>query len=188
MSPLEKVKQQSPNVMANAEMLLRDQFVEYVNNSMLRRELKQLVRQQPNTTLLEVRSEALRWEQEGMPGGVRARSLSVPVAHGIQYGVHGDPWVGDSSSPQTSELGELREMLKAQQEQLNRLTQGFARLSGPEMGNRVPRSRPIICRRCQKPGHFARECNEERVLQRAPHSTVPIAGDRQLSTSMQSEN
>jgi hypothetical protein len=123
-----------------------------------------------------------------VPGGARARSSSVPVAHGIQYGVRGDSWVGARSSPQTSELGELREMLKAQQEQLDRLTQSFARGPGPEMRNRAPRSGPVICRRCQKPGHFARECNGERVVQRAPHSAVSMVGGGQLSTFVPSEN
>lgn len=70
MGLLEKVKQRSPSVMLNAEVLLRDQFVEHVLDNTLRRELKQLVRRQPTATLLEVRSEAIRWEREGMPGGL----------------------------------------------------------------------------------------------------------------------
>lgn len=188
MSLLEKVKRQSPHALVNAETVLRDQFVEHVNDSTLRRELKQLVRRQPNSTLLDVRSEALRWEREGMPGGARARSLSVPLAHGIQYGVRGDTPVGTHNSFQTSELGELREMLKVQQEQLNQLTQSFARLQGPDVRNRVPRNGPVICRRCQKPGHFARECDGERAPQRAPHSMLPFAGGKQPSNSAQSEN
>ncbi len=47
MNLLEKVKCQSPYGMPNAETLLRDQFVEYVSDGALRRELKQLVRRQP---------------------------------------------------------------------------------------------------------------------------------------------
>lgn len=62
----------------------------------LRRELKQLVHRQPITTFLEMRSEALHWEQEGTPGRARGRSL---------------------------EIGKLREMLKLQQTQLHQLTQ-----------------------------------------------------------------
>lgn len=54
--------------MPNSEALVRDQFVEHVADSSLRRELKQLVRRLPSS-LLGVRSEALRWEREGMPGG-----------------------------------------------------------------------------------------------------------------------
>ncbi len=78
-----------------------------------------------NATLLEVRSEAIRWEQEGMPGGVRARSQSVLLSCGIQYGVQGGQR-SDTGGSLPSELGELREMLKVQQNQLNQLTQSFA--------------------------------------------------------------
>ena len=68
----------------NAEVLLRDQSVEHVLDESLRRELKQFVRRQTTATLLEARSEARRWEQEGLPGGVRGRSQSVPSVFGAQ--------------------------------------------------------------------------------------------------------
>ncbi|XP_039525224.1 uncharacterized protein LOC120477621 [Pimephales promelas] len=173
MSLLEQVKQQSPTVMSNTETLLRDQFVEHVADSALRRELKQLVRRQPSATLLEVRREAIRWEQEGMLGGARGRSHSLPSAHGFQYGVQGVR-PGGCDSPQRSEMGELREMLKLQQQQLTQLTQNLARLQDPFQRSRSQtrpfRNSSVICRRCQKPGHFARECDGERVPCRAPAS------------------
>lgn len=85
----EKVKQQSSTAMPNAEILLHDQFVEFVLDPALRCELKQLVRRQPSCTFLDVRSEAIRWEREGMPGGARLRSQSLPVTYGLQCGVQG---------------------------------------------------------------------------------------------------
>lgn len=163
MGLLERVKSRSPNVISNGEILLRDQFVEYVIDSSLRRELKQLVRRQPRATLLEVRGEAIRWEREGMPGGARGRSHSMPLAYGVQYGVRGGPAAGAESSPQQSELGELRDLLKQQQRQLDQLTQSFARFQTPYVRGRSPRSGPVICRRCQRPGHFARDCDGERL-------------------------
>lgn len=66
MGLLEKVRQKSSTAMPNAEILLRDQHVEYVCNIPLRRELKQLVLRQPHSTRLEVCGEAIRWEREGM--------------------------------------------------------------------------------------------------------------------------
>lgn len=158
MGLMEKVKQQFPGAVLNAPILLRDQFVEHVVDNALRRELKQLVRRQPNTTLLEVRSEAIRWEQEGLPGGARARSQSVPFSYGIQYGVQGGQRSVTNESS-LSELSELREMLKAQQNQLNQLTQSFAQFQGARSRSHSPRYGPVICRRCHQPGHFARECN-----------------------------
>lgn len=71
MSPMASVKQRAPSDMSNAEVLLQDQFVEHVTDSSLRLELKQYVRRQPTATLLEVRAEVIRWEREGLPGGVR---------------------------------------------------------------------------------------------------------------------
>ncbi|KAK2848310.1 hypothetical protein Q7C36_009992 [Tachysurus vachellii] len=190
MGLLEKVKQQAPHAIPNAEVLLRDQFVEHVLDISLCRELKQLVRRQPTSTLLEVRSEAIRWEREGMPGGARGRSQSVPLAYGIQYAVQSESRVGVASSPSKSELAELREMLKLQQEQLHQLTQGFARLQAPHSRSRSPRYGPVVCRRCQQPGHFARECDGERVPPRSHLSTtVPSStGGRQPRPTQPSEN
>ncbi|KAM9462880.1 uncharacterized protein Hap1MRO34_016753 [Clarias gariepinus] len=154
MSLLERVKQQSANAIPNSDIVLRDQFVEYVADSALRRELKQLVRRQPAITLLEVRGEAIRWEREGMPGGARGRSQSVPMAYGIQYGVQGHSH---------SELRELREMLQLQQQQLDRLTRSVADMRFPQRARRPSRAEVLLCHRCQKPGHVARECDGERV-------------------------
>ncbi|KAI2668517.1 Retrovirus-related Pol polyprotein from transposon 17.6 [Labeo rohita] len=151
MSLLEKVKNQSPHGIPNGEILLRDQFVEYVNDCALRRELKQLVRRQPTVTLFDVRSEALRWEREGMPGGVRGRSQSVPSAYGIQYGVQGRQHLNSSDGSAVSEMSELRDMLRKQQQQLNQLSQSMAQLQNPQSHSRPSRAN-LICRRCQKPG------------------------------------
>lgn len=48
MGLVERVKQREPADMPNAEALLRNQFVEHILNSSLRRELKQVVRWQPD--------------------------------------------------------------------------------------------------------------------------------------------
>ncbi len=84
MGLMASVKQRAPSGIPNAEVLLRDQFVEHVLDGSLRRELKQFVRQQPTATLLEARSEAIRWEREGLPGGARGRSHSVPSVFSAQ--------------------------------------------------------------------------------------------------------
>lgn len=140
------VKERAPTGLINAETLLRDQFVEHVLDGALRRELKQMVRRQPGATLLEVRGEAIRWEREGLPGGGRGRSHSVPSAFGLQYGVQGSREA--TTPPQGSEMAELREMLRRQQEQLNQLTQSISALQGPVRctGPRcTPSSTPWSC-------------------------------------------
>nr|XP_055039117.1 uncharacterized protein LOC129426946 [Misgurnus anguillicaudatus]XP_055039118.1 uncharacterized protein LOC129426946 [Misgurnus anguillicaudatus]XP_055039119.1 uncharacterized protein LOC129426946 [Misgurnus anguillicaudatus]XP_055039120.1 uncharacterized protein LOC129426946 [Misgurnus anguillicaudatus]XP_055039121.1 uncharacterized protein LOC129426946 [Misgurnus anguillicaudatus] len=184
----EKVKQQSSSAMPNAEILLRDQFVEFVLDPALRRELKQLVRRQPLCTFLDVRGEAIRWEREGMPGGTRPRSQSLPVEYGFQCGVQGEPQAESSSS--RSEFAELREMLKLQQEQIGQLTQGLARLQGFQSRNASPRRGPVICRRCQREGHFARDCDGQRAPPRSRPSSrfVPATREEPAHSVQRSEN
>lgn len=184
MGLMASVKQSAPSEMLNADILLRDQFVEHVIDGSLRRDLKQLVRRQPTATLLEVRSEAVRWEREGQPGGARGRSHSVPSVLGLQCAVQGTPSV---LSPQVPGLLELREMLRLQQEQLNRLTDSIAQLQSSQPSNRAPHRGPVICRRCQQPGHFARECEGRRVPARY-QSSAPSRGGQQNGLSRQPEN
>ncbi|KAL4009470.1 hypothetical protein ACER0C_003322 [Sarotherodon galilaeus] len=165
MALMEQVKQSAPDGMRNAEVLLRDQFVEHVADSGLRRELKQYVRREPTATLLEVRGEAIRWEREGFSGGVRDRGYSHPSAYGFQCGVHTSPRFTPVGTPE-SEWRELKELLQRQQEQLNQLTETVVSLQNPRRGVRPSRAGSVICRRCQQPGHFARECTGERVSRR----------------------
>ncbi|KAK7939690.1 hypothetical protein WMY93_003016 [Mugilogobius chulae] len=142
-------------------------LMEKVLDGNLRRELKQFVRQTPEATLLDVRGEAIRWEREGLSGVMRGRSNSVPSAFGIQYAVQGGYQRSGQDRPST-ELNEMKELLRRQQEQLDTLTQSISRLQNcqPRQRGRSPRLGPIICLRCQQPGHIARECDGPRVQPR----------------------
>lgn len=160
LSLMDKVKARAPGNMSNSETLLRDQFIEHVLDGALRRMLKQHVRQNPTVTLLAVREEAMRWEREGLPASVRGRSNSVPSAYGLQYAVHSGP--PRATYPSQSEVSEMKELLKRQQEQLDRLTQSIALLQAAPSRSHSPRPGPIICKRCHRPGHIARECRGPR--------------------------
>lgn len=185
MALMEQVKQRAPDGLLNAEVLLRDQFVEHVLDGALRRELKQFVRRQPTATLLEVHGDGLRWEREGLPGGARERSHSLPSMFGHQYGVQGSSRPTLPVPPPSSELGELKEMLKRQQEQLSQLTRTVASMQTSVLPARPHRNGPVICLRCRQPGHFARDCDGERARADpviGPSSTVarPTNSSRHL--------
>lgn len=185
MNLMGRVKQAAPHVISNAEVMLQDQFIEHVYDGSLRRELRQLVRRQPAVTLLEVRGEALRWEREGIPGSVRGRSHSVPTVYGHQYKVQGGhrPVFNASS---VSELAELKDILKHQQDQLTQLTQSIASLQEGQRRGGSLHDGTVICR-----SHFARECDGERVPVRPRSaSVVPSSGEanRPLSSTQGSEN
>ncbi|XP_023201868.1 uncharacterized protein LOC111610943 [Xiphophorus maculatus] len=175
MSLMEKVKAQAPRDMPNTEVLLRDQFIEYVLDGALSRALKQYVRLKPAATLLDVRGEAMRWELEGLPASMRGRSNSLPLASSFQFAVRGG--APSIVGPTQREVNELKELLKQQQEQLNQLTQSISLLQTAQGRSRSPRRGPIICRRCQQPGHIARECGGPRVAFRQQS----LSGSRQGS-------
>lgn len=166
---MERVKQQVPGDVPNAEALLRDQFIEHVLDGSLRRDLKKYARQHPRATMLEVRGEAMRWELEGLPAGMQGWSNSVPSAFRIQYAMRSGPQM--ETTPTRSEVSEMKELLKKQQEQLDLLTRSIALLqtSAPQR-SRSPHRGPIICQQCLQPGHYARDCDGPRVP-RPPHSS-----------------
>lgn len=146
------------------------------------------MRRQPTVTLLDVRGAAIRWEREGLPGGMRGRSHSVPSAFGLQYGVQSGSREA-TIPPQGLELAEMREVLRLQQEQLNKLTQSMSALQDSHLRRPVARRGPLICRHCQQPGHYA----SEREGVRVPARTQPSLPARQHSSrgfhqSQESEN
>ena len=188
MGLMNRVEQGAPSSMLNAEVLLRDQFTEHVLDNSLRRELKQLVRRNPTITLLEVREEAMRWEKEGMPGGARGRSYSVPAAYSTQYAVRGGDRPARRDSLQSPQLTELMDMLKGQQQQLNQLTQSMVSLGGMRPPSHSRRGGPWICWTCQQPGHRSWECEDQGRLPYAQLPSTARSSDRRRQAQAPAEN
>lgn len=90
-SLMDIVIQHSPDGVAQAASLLRDQYVEFVADGNLSRALKELVRINPAYDLHDIRDAAVRWEREGRPQEGRPRSYSVPSVYSIHQGASGRP-------------------------------------------------------------------------------------------------
>lgn len=180
---MKKIMRNAPQAIPNSAILLRDQFVEHVNDSDLRRALKQVVRAKPLVTLLDVRGEAVRWEREGRQLESRPRSFSVPSI----CATHLSRVSEQTSTSSQSEMAEIKEMLKAQQEQINQLSTHLLQLQNPSKWSRPSNTGPVLCRRCQQPGHFARNCDNARVpFQQQRPQAHPM--QRATAQNQQSEN
>lgn len=117
---VEKVVASSPTRMPNAAVLLRDHFIEHVNNSDLCRELKRLVRNNPGLTLLDVRAEGIRWERDG---GLASSGNGFTTAFCAMQSASRQPPVDLLPSSSTSpQLAALTALVQRQQEQLDQIT------------------------------------------------------------------
>ena len=115
--------------------------------------------------MLHVRAEAIQWEREGRPSDfARGRRFSVSSLCAMQSSRAQQNSCPSQENPFKSEMTELRAMLLKQQEQINQLTNSLATLQVTVRQARPGHSPSVICRRCQKPGHYARECEYDRVV------------------------
>ncbi|KAL2086083.1 hypothetical protein ACEWY4_017142 [Coilia grayii] len=178
MELMEKIKMSKSNCITNPDLVLRDQFCENVNDSTLRRELKKLVRDNAEWTILDVRREATRWVEEGQTGRDRSHRT---VAHNseVQYTSQ-----CEATLTQTSELAELKDLVLKQQAQIDMLVKHLSQPHtkppasqryGGGRYRRAPDGRPI-CIKCEQPGHIARYCQASRSLTSQP-TPPPSSGN-----------
>ncbi|XP_049335118.1 uncharacterized protein LOC125802156 [Astyanax mexicanus] len=143
-----------------SDQTVRNQFAENVRDPFLRRELKRLIRQDPETRFSSLRREAILFWEDGQMSGKNAHVHEMG-AEGVECAR-----VIGSTSNLDSFISEFRDMLKKQEEKLEGLTQKVEALQmqkGRRMGRlrQEPRfdsaGRPI-CFKCQGVGHIARLC------------------------------
>ncbi|KAL2098415.1 hypothetical protein ACEWY4_007622 [Coilia grayii] len=172
LSLMEAVKRRDSTSILNSDALVRDQFIEHVRDGLLRRELKRSVRLNPEVTFLNIRSEAIRWTEDGERAGApRPRAYSCDSQAQVVSERHVDSQAVAAKA--NDDLSDIKECLRKQQAQLDRMWQHINSISHPPpmqaRGPSGPPRRPYrfqpdgrpICLRCNEPGHIARFCHAE---------------------------
>lgn len=165
----------SPNVVSDPQLAMRDQFIEGVRDSALRRELRRLIREKPQSSLFDVREEAIMWSLEDRPRSsnvARNRNL-VGESPGHSVSVNSP---SKSESDLAVTLQEVVKIIAQQGKAIGELTNAVrelniqkARPHGANINNQpkvIPRytedGQPI-CLRCEGVGHMARQCPTRRA-------------------------
>lgn len=171
---LNSALQQSPNVVPDTQLTLRDQFIEGVRDSNLRRELRRLIREKPECNIFDVREEALMWTMEDRP-----RSANVARNRNILSDRPGESLekTDSTSNVQTDLTLTMQEVVKIITQQgkaIGELTNAVRRLTTQTANSedsrdvktkpkpKYTRDGQPICLRCEGVGHLARQCNAPR--------------------------
>lgn len=180
---LSSIVKQSRASLPREKEMLRDQFIERLRDLALRRELRKFVRDNPQSNLLEVRSEAILWYMEDSkpqgPRVVKNRQVQYEVASEPQCAAiavekdHSDPLhaIQRTVAQQDKQIAKLGKNGSELTSVLKELT-AFQAKQAVRASGRGPRSQPQydteghpICFKCRGTGHIAKNCTQARSPQ-----------------------
>lgn len=190
---LNSALQQSPNAVPDAQLALRDQFIEGVRDSALRRELRRLVREKPDSSLFDVRDEAMMWTLEDRPRNTNVARNRNLVGDSTNEGSGETDLTGSTQTDLAVTLQELVKIIAQQGKAITELTDAVRSLitqnassdSGSKGGR--PKVQPTytsegqpICLWCEGVGHMAKQCTAPRkpASQSPPAPSPVVQGNR----------
>lgn len=174
--------QQSCHVVSDPQLALRDQFIEGVRDSTLRRELRRFVRERPHCTLFDIRDEAMMWCMEDKPRSANvARSRKIVGAGPVEMSEQ-DNSGGTVPTELAVTLQEVVKVITQQGKAIGELTSAVRELTMQKANvvpdkSTKPKFRPRytddgqpICLRCEGIGHLARNCTASHASKAASSS------------------
>ncbi len=169
---LGRISKRAPGAVGNEKIMLRDQFVEGIRDPALRRELRQYVREKPESSMVEVREEAYLWGWEEQSGRIRTPKSRSGTCGSFSESAQCAEMKAMGHNSVT--LSQVMDVVTEQGRQILELTQAVKGLLTPQQGVgglranntraqlRFTEDGQPICLKCQEPGHIARNCPQKR--------------------------
>lgn len=184
----------SPGALADEHAVLRDQFVEGLRDTSLKRELRKFVRDKPHCTVLDVRNEGILWTMED---GKSCGSRVIKNRHIQSEATCETPCYAVGAQDKSATLEDVLRAVAQQDKRLteqdraiSELTQAVRGLTAQPTGEtgqspHKMKMRPRftddgqpICFRCNGAGHIASKCPQKRVDRNiAPTQSQKVQGN-----------
>ena len=155
-----RVERLEPSATAEKDKLLRDQFLENLRDSSLRRDVKRWARDHPNKSFNEVRDEVQRWVNEDCTPGRRA---GVREAVAILEEATCEELRGQSTQKAISELQTQQATLLGQVEQQGKILLQQQQMIEGLVSRLEKAAKPRgQCYHCGSPDHYRNRCPERK--------------------------